>query len=192
MSCALLTGSIGILRTTHSIRIRGNHLPRSPWFTKDGSRSRDEKPYHRALNWTYTIMVADGPGFPLAPTLAEGEGRTATARESAKLPDASRSSARALRPVPRGHCPGASCGRTAVPSVATTEKPMAKNPDAFIQISAVSYASGPMEPFALDRVELFALDGEGQVWRLKPNVDRAWIRVTPQRSTESKAAPRAR
>jgi hypothetical protein len=48
---------------------------------------------------------------------------------------------------------------------------MAKNPDAFIQISAVAYHTVPMEPFALDRVELFALDSEGQVWRLKPNVD---------------------
>jgi hypothetical protein len=69
---------------------------------------------------------------------------------------------------------------------------MPKNPDAFIQLSAVSYQPGQAEPFALDRVELFALDSEGQVWRLKPNVDRAWIRVTHQRSAESETAPRVR
>jgi|RhiMetdeSRZDD1v2_1073273.scaffolds.fasta_scaffold1083265_2 hypothetical protein len=69
---------------------------------------------------------------------------------------------------------------------------MAKNPDAFIQLSAVSYQPGQVEPFALDRVELFALDSEGQVWRLKPNVDKAWIRVTHHRSTEGKTAPRVR
>jgi hypothetical protein len=69
---------------------------------------------------------------------------------------------------------------------------MPKNPDAFIQLSAVSYQPGQVEPFALDRVELFALDSEGQVWRLKPNVDKAWIRVTHHRSTEGKTAPRVR